>query len=108
MTRYVINGKKIRDWKSFHFEFKFVMKFPDYYGENMDAWIDCMDELTEEPTLVYVENGKVMKETNSDLVESLLECTAFVDFRKLEAGSLGSEKLHFMSKPCTFFKNRET
>jgi len=28
------------------------MNFPDYYGENMDAWIDCVDELSDKPTLI--------------------------------------------------------
>ncbi|WP_336127808.1 barstar family protein [Mesoflavibacter sp. CH_XMU1422-2] len=52
MTTLKIDGKKLTDWNSFHSEFKSKLNFPDYYGENMDAWIDCVDELTEKPTLL--------------------------------------------------------
>jgi RNAse (barnase) inhibitor barstar len=37
MTIFTFKGKKLTDWKSFHKEFKRVMDFPDYYGENMNA-----------------------------------------------------------------------
>ena len=58
MVTYKIKGRKITDWKSFHTEFKKEMDFPEYYGENMNAWIDCVDELTEkQPTLLLIENG---------------------------------------------------
>lgn len=88
MKKYVINGKNIHDWKTFHFEFKNVMQFPNYYGENMDAWIDCMCELSEEPTMIYLENGKEIKKYNREIVDSLLECAAFVNLRRMETGDV--------------------
>jgi RNAse (barnase) inhibitor barstar len=33
---------KIIDWTSFHDVFQHTLGFPDFYGRNMDAWIDCM------------------------------------------------------------------
>ena len=74
------------DWKSFHSEFKRELNFPDYYGENMDAWIDCIDDLTEKPTLLQIENGESLKNNNPELLEAILECGAFVNFRKMEIG----------------------
>lgn len=62
------------------------MKFPDYYGRNMNAWIDCIDELTEKPTLLQIENGMHLKGNSPELFNTILECGAFVNFRKLEAG----------------------
>lgn len=47
MQTFRIKGEKIKNWKSFHSEFKKEMNFPDYYGENMNAWVDCVDELTD-------------------------------------------------------------
>jgi RNAse (barnase) inhibitor barstar len=86
MTIYNINGRKIKDWKSFHREFKKELNFPDYYGENMNAWIDCVDELTEKPTLINIKNGKVLKENSPEIFEAILECSAFVNHRKLDIG----------------------
>jgi RNAse (barnase) inhibitor barstar len=33
---------RIVDWDSFHDVFAEALGFPDFYGRNMDAWIDCM------------------------------------------------------------------
>ncbi len=38
------------------------MNFPDYYGENMNARINCVDEMTDKPTLLKIDNGKYLKE----------------------------------------------
>ncbi|WP_298546885.1 barstar family protein [uncultured Aquimarina sp.] len=54
--------KKLKNWKSFHSEFKKEMNFPDYYGENMNARINCVDEMTDKPTLLKIDNGKYLKE----------------------------------------------
>lgn len=86
MTTLKIDGKKLTDWKSFHSEFKSELNFPDYYGENMDAWIDCVDELTEKLTLLQIDNGKFLKENKPELLNAILECGAFVNYRKIEQG----------------------
>ena len=38
----LIDGGRIVDWSSFHAVFAEGMGFPEFYGRNMDAWIDCM------------------------------------------------------------------
>ena len=86
MQTFRIKGKRLKNWKSFHSEFKKEMNFPDYYGENMNAWIDCVDELTDRPTLLKIENGKFLKENAPELLNAILECGAFVNFRKIEVG----------------------
>ena len=45
MARVSIKTEVIQDWTSFHEEFKRAMGFPDFYGMNMDAWIDCLTYL---------------------------------------------------------------
>lgn len=36
---------EIKDWPTFHDVFQRTLGFPDFYGRNMDAWIDCMTSL---------------------------------------------------------------
>ncbi len=86
MQTFRIQGKRLKNWKTFHSEFKKEMNFPDYYGENMNAWIDCVDELTDKPTLLEIDNGKYLKENAPELLNAILECGAFVNSRKIEVG----------------------
>ena len=86
MKEFIIDGDLITDWKSFHFEFKSEMNFPDYYGENMDAWIDCVDDISDIQTVIKILNGKVLNERNPEFAKAILECAAFINQRKIEAG----------------------
>ncbi|WP_420379383.1 barstar family protein [Gilvibacter sp.] len=86
MQTFRIKGKRIRNWKTFHSEFKREMNFPEYYGENMNAWIDCVDELTDEPTILQIDNGNYLKENEPELFNAILECGAFVNYRKIKVG----------------------
>ena len=42
-----IDGTKITDWASFHNVCKEAFGFPSFYGENMDAFIDCLTYIDE-------------------------------------------------------------
>ncbi|WP_258101704.1 barstar family protein [Marinoscillum pacificum] len=80
------NGTKITNWKTFHNEFKKQMNFPDYYGENMNAWMDCVDELSDAPTIIEITKGHLLKERAPEQLEAIFECSAFVNYRKIEQG----------------------
>jgi hypothetical protein len=41
-TVITIAADQITDWDSFHSVFQATLGFPEFYGRNMDAWIDCM------------------------------------------------------------------
>jgi RNAse (barnase) inhibitor barstar len=47
MARIRLDTAEIVDWSSFHDACHRAFGFPDFYGRNMDAWIDCMSDLTE-------------------------------------------------------------
>ena|SRR5437868_11967140 len=94
-----IDCARIRDWGSFHEEFDRVFEFPPFYGRNMDAWIDCMSSLDEpEAGLsgIHCEPGKVLtigldniREFRSECPEqysAIIECSAFVNWRRIERG----------------------
>ena len=40
-----IDANRITDWDSFHEVFAEAFGFPDFYGKNANAWIDCMQSL---------------------------------------------------------------
>jgi RNAse (barnase) inhibitor barstar len=100
MTKNVqIDGSKIRDWESFHDLFSDVFGFPGFYGRNMDAWNDCMTYLAEPEqgmTSVHVLPGDVvvlcisnagdLKTRCPEVFTALIECSAFVNWRRIEKG----------------------
>ena len=58
-----IDASKIRDWDSFHDHFSEALGFPEFYGRNMNAWVDCMtylDDPTDAMTTIHVEPGAVL------------------------------------------------
>ncbi len=94
-----IDCGNINDWESFHDEFNRVFGFPEFYGRNMDAWIDCMTSLSEpndKMTDIHCEEGKMITIELEDVKEfksrcpeqyyAVIECTAFVNWRLIESG----------------------
>jgi hypothetical protein len=47
MTVVMLDTRRILDWNTFHDVFAEAFGFPDFYGRNMNAWIDCMSSLGE-------------------------------------------------------------
>ena len=94
-----INCAKIKDWDSFHDEFDRVFAFPEFYGRNMNAWIDCLtsidtpaDGLTgihcEKDGFLTIELDSVneLRGDRSKYFEAIADCAAFVNWRRIEAG----------------------
>lgn len=94
-----IDANLISDEESFHTVFSDAFGFPDFYGRNMDAWIDCMgylDDPAEEMSSIHVvpgqtlglviENSRSLKQRCPAIFDALVECTAFVNWRCSERG----------------------
>src|SRR4051812_24338391 len=63
MQTVIIPVEKIADWPSFHDVFQRLFGFPDFYGRNMNAWIDCMtsvDNASDGMTAVTVQAGEIL------------------------------------------------
>jgi hypothetical protein len=103
-----IDARRIRDWDSFHAVFKEAMGFPDFYGANMAAWIDCMsyvDDPSAGMTTQHIQRGTVLtlqldhiSEFASrcpDQYDALVECSAFVNWRRVERGEPALVALSF-------------
>ena len=98
-----LNTNLINDWASFHLVCKEAFGFPDFYGANMNAWIDCLTYLTEddgmsrfvlsEDEMLFIEitDSKNFKARLPEIFEALIDCSIFVNKRYLEAKE--SEKL---------------
>ncbi len=94
-----IDGSRIIDWNSFHDVFAEAFGFPEFYGRNMDAWVDCLtylDEPEDKMTKVHVGSGHVIviqiqhamefKQRCPEQYAALIECAAFVNWRRIEMG----------------------
>lgn len=89
-----IDCSRILDWPSFHDVFSEAFGFPDFYGRNGNAWIDCMTRLDEEFSKVEVprgemvvlqlDNAETLKKAAPDILSDLLEMSAFVNWRRIE------------------------
>jgi hypothetical protein len=96
MNTIAIDCSEIKDWESFHQCFKKTFGFPDFYGKNMDAWIDCMTRLDEEFSEFQIKEGDFVtlsllnitsfKKNCPDIYEDLIKCSAFVNYRRIEIG----------------------
>ena len=109
MTKNIqIDGSRIEDWNSFHDIFSKTLGFPEFYGRNMDAWNDCMTSLDAPDdglSSVHVAPGDVMvlcvsgarglKRRCPDIYDALVECSSFVNYRRIEKGESAVLALSF-------------
>ena len=92
-----INSDLITDWNSFHQIFKITFGFPEFYGSNMNAWIDCMSYIDNNETgmtkfsinetdtlIIELTNCEAFKKKCFDIYLALFESVAFVNFRKIK------------------------
>lgn len=88
---------RITDWPSFHSVFAETIGFPEFYGRNMNAWIDCMTYLDEEMNRLRVRSGELFNLEVADctdfqrrlpeIFQAFIECAAFVNQRRVETGN---------------------
>ena len=89
---------QIKDWESFHDRFAQRLGFPDFYGRNMDAWIDCLTyadtndgmlAITAPPgdvLTLQLEDCREFAARCPEIYQALADCAAFVNWRRIEVG----------------------
>lgn len=95
-----VNFSKISDWDTFHSVFSERMGFPDFYGKNMNAWIDCMsciDDPDSGMSSVTVKPGESLEilvlgteiaiKNCSEVFQGFIECAAFVNQRFIDSNT---------------------
>lgn len=103
-----LNTEQINDWASFHQVCKEAFGFPDFYGENMNAWIDCLTYLNFDDGMsrfVLAKNERLFIEVMNtgsfwdrlpDIFQALVDCSSFVNNRHLESNELPKIALVFL------------
>ena len=94
-----LDADAIVDWPTFHDVFAREFGFPDFYGRNMNAWIDCLTHLDDASagmttihaapgavvTLV-VEHAAAFATRCPEQHAALVECAEFVNRRRTDVG----------------------
>jgi hypothetical protein len=107
-TNIQVDATRITDWDSFHALFFGLLGFPGFYGRNMNAWIDCMTSLDvpeDGMSSVHVAHGDTLvlcisgardfKKRCPEIYDALVECSAFVNYRRIETGGQAILALSF-------------
>src|SRR5262249_37534786 len=94
-----IDCSRIDSWNSFHWVFDEALGFPDYYGMNVNAWIEYLTDLDDPDsgmTSIHVEKGQVLvlellnvspfQRDHAELYATIIELSALVNYRRIEAG----------------------
>ena len=68
----VIDGKKMKDKQTLHAYLKEQCKFPEYYGNNLDALYDVLTDRSE-PLEIKVEHAEELKEILCGYGEATIE-----------------------------------
>jgi RNAse (barnase) inhibitor barstar len=100
MAHVQLDGRQLCDWPSFHKESQEKFGLPDFYGRNMDAWIDCLSGVRDddgmssialapdEILLIEVLNTDVLRAKAPHILEVLRECIEAVNERYAEDGEI--------------------
>ncbi len=96
------------DWPSFHQESQHKFGFPDFYGRNMDAWVDCMSSLRDEDSMasvvlqsdeilqIDVAHASLLRTKASHILDALEDCIDAVNERYDENGEIPALKLNLL------------
>lgn len=95
----VIPTGSIVDWDTFHDAFATALGFPAFYGRNMNAWINCLtyaddadSGMVADPVApgdllaLAIPDAPAFRARCPEQYEALIECAAFVNHRRNEAG----------------------
>jgi hypothetical protein len=108
-----ITTAQIVDWPSFHDVFANALGFPEFYGRNMNAWVDCLTYADEDDGMrnVVVPAGEVLTleldgvasfaKRCPEQYAAVVESSAFVNWRRIEQGERPIVALSFWSQGVT-------
>lgn len=98
MTVVRLNGEAMTDWDAFHRTCKAEFGFPDFYGCNMDAWVDCLSYLRDEEGMtkfrlkpneklqITITNAEILRTKAPDILAELAFCIEAINERYADYG----------------------
>lgn len=98
MATVQLDGARISDWPSFHNECRQAFGFPDFYGNNMDAWIDCLSYLRDDEGMtqfrlapnetlqIDISNAELMRRQAPEILDELAFCIGLINERYADYG----------------------
>ena len=100
-----LNGELFTDWESFHTVSAEVFGFPEFYGRNMNAWIDCLSYLRDEDGMskfrlrenevldIEVQHSEKLRQNAPEIIETLEFCIDDINERYADYGEAPALKL---------------
>ncbi len=98
MTTIKLDGELLTDWEAFHTVSQEAFGFPDYYGRNISAWIDCLSYLRdddgmstirlndEELLTIALSGSEALGQRFPELLEELQFCVDMINERYADYG----------------------
>jgi hypothetical protein len=93
-----LDGASISDWMTFHDACQQAFGFPDFYGRNMNAWVDCLSYLRDEDGMsrfhlepdetlqIEITNAGLLRSRAPEIFEELEFCIAAINDRYQDYG----------------------
>ncbi len=100
-----LNGEHILNRESFHTECSAVFGFPDFYGRNLDAWVDCLSYLRDDDGMtkfklkdsevltIEITHSDHVRQHNPELLDELAMCVELMNERYVDYGEMPALKL---------------
>lgn len=86
-----LDGEKIHTWDDFHHESKHQFGFPSYYGNNLDAWVDCLSYLRDSDNMtkfklkpyekisIEINHSAALKKHIPELIDEISYCVTMLN-----------------------------
>lgn len=93
-----LNGEIITNWDAFHDESQRVFGFPEFYGRNMNAWVDCLSYLRDDDGMsrfrlqpdevlrIEVQQAERMRALAPEILDDLAFCVEAINDRYADYG----------------------
>ncbi|SNS39767.1 Barstar (barnase inhibitor) [Noviherbaspirillum humi] len=98
MATVTLDGAAIADWPAFHAQCRDAFGFPDFYGNNMDAWVDCLSYLRDDEGMtrfqlgpdellqIEIANADALRRQAPDILPTLEDCVEMINERYEDYG----------------------
>lgn len=98
MARVQLDGAALTDWDAFHTASKTAFGFPDFYGRNMDAWVDRLSYLRDDDAMssfrlqphellqIELQHAGLLRQQAPQILAELEFCVAAINERYADYG----------------------